>query len=107
MLLGVDGAGNERAHVLLDKPPPGPAGGLGLGGAFVQVELKPSPAVVVDGYGRVGFVRSGGRVGVVAPEGHVEVASERICAVPVALVPAGDRRMLVACHDGGLWMYGE
>jgi hypothetical protein len=39
--------------------------------------------------------------------GRVEVASERVCAAPVAVLPAGDRRMLVACHDGGLWMYGE
>jgi len=62
---------------------------------------------VVDPVGRVAFVRSSGRAGTVSPEGRVEIASERICAAPVAVVPAGDKRMLVACHDGTLWMYGE
>ena len=88
--------------MFLEKPAPSTLGGLGLGGTFVQVELKPSPPVVVDGYGRIAFVRAGGRVGVVAPEGHLEIASERVCGAPIAVLPAGDKRMLVACHDGGL-----
>jgi hypothetical protein len=107
MLLGVDAVGNERTHAMLDKVLALPPGGLSLSGTFVQVELKPSPPVVVDPVGRVGFVRFNGRAGVVAPDGHVEIASERVCASPVAVLPGGERRMLVACHDGGLWMYGE
>ena len=110
MLIGVDAMGNERTHVMLDKLPAVPAGGLTIGigsSSFVQVELKPSPPVVVDPVGRVAFVRFNGRAGVVAPDGRVDIASERVCAAPVAVVPGGEKRMLVACRDGGLWMYGE
>src|SRR5262249_25416364 len=112
MLIGVDAMGNERTHVMLDKLPVLPAGGLTLSGgssgsSFVQGELKPSPPGVVGAVGRVGFVGFNGRAGVVAPDGHVEVASERVCAAPVAVLPGGEKRMLIACHDGGLWMYGE
>jgi hypothetical protein len=63
--------------------------------------------VVVDATGRIAFVRGNGRAGSVSPTGRVEVVSERICAAPVAVLPGGDRRMLIACHDGGLWMFGE
>jgi outer membrane protein assembly factor BamB len=113
LLLGVDAAGNERVHVMLDKPPPAPTAPSPTG-VFTQVaELKPSPPIVVDDSGRVAFVRSNGRLGVVTigedtgKPGRVEIASERVCATPVAILPAGDKRMLVACRDGALWMYGE
>ena len=108
MLLGIDAAGNERAHVAARQaacPRPRPASCCSA--PLAQPDLKPSPPVVVDASGRVAFVRASGRAGVVSPEGRVEVASERVCAVPIAVLPAGDKRMLVACHDGGLWMYGE
>lgn len=118
MLLGLDALGNEKLHVMLDKSALGAAGGTGAGvssagGTFLGGpggELKPSPPVVVDPGGRVAFLRAGGRVGVVTladPPGRLEIASEKVCPGPVSLVPAGDKRMLVACRDGGLWMYGE
>jgi hypothetical protein len=106
MLVAVDAAGNERAHVMLDKPPPA-VGVLTAFGVASPAELKPGPPLVVDPAGRVAFVRANGRAGVVAPGGRVELASEGVCAAPIAVVPAGDRRMLVVCHDGRLWMYGE
>ena len=106
LLIGVDAAGNERVHVALEKPAPTPAGGL-LASLGQPVELRPSPPVIVDPGGRVGFVRVNGRAGVVSPAGRVEVAADPVCGAPVAVVPAGDRRMLIACHDGRLWMYGE
>jgi hypothetical protein len=87
--------------------PNGLAGGPGSMSFLGQVDAKPSPPPIVDPVGRVAFVRWSGRVGTVSPEGRVDVAAERVCAAPVAVVPAGDKRMLVACHDGGLWMYGE
>jgi hypothetical protein len=71
------------------------------------VDLKPGPPLVIDATGRVAFVRSNGRAGVVAPGGRVELAAESVCAAPIAVTPAGDRRLLVTCHDGRLWMYGE
>ena len=116
LLLGVDGAGNERAHIVLDKSlvatgAPGAPSLMGPAAAaaptFLPADAKPSPPVIVDPTGRIGFVRGNGRAGVVSPSGKVEVASGRLCAVPVAALPAGDRRLLVACRDGGLWMFGE
>jgi outer membrane protein assembly factor BamB len=106
-LFGVDAAGNERAHVALEKAPLAASGVAALTALLTPPDLKPSPPVVLDPGGRVGFVRGNGRAGVVSPNGRVEIASERVCPAPIAVVPAGERRMLVACHDGQLWMYGE
>jgi outer membrane protein assembly factor BamB len=110
VLLGVDAAGNEKFHATLERASAAPAGLFGLPGSSGlagQPDAKPSPPCVVDPVGRVGFVRANGRVGTVSPEGRVDVAAERVCTTPVAVAPAGEKRMLVACHDGGLWMYGE
>jgi hypothetical protein len=114
ILLGFDAAGNEKVHVMLDKAPPVAPGSIlvaspqGLPSTFLgAAELKPSPPVVVDAAGRVAFARSSGRVGLVSPEGKVALAGEHVCPSPVGVLPAGDKRLLVACHDGGLWMYGE
>jgi len=111
LLLGLDAAGNERVRVALEKPPAMPDAGV-LGGSsgqgfFGAIELKPSPPLLVDPEGRVGFARAGGRVGVMEPKGSVAVAGERVCSAPIGLLPAGDRRMLVACRDGALWLFGE
>lgn len=113
LLLGIDASGNERFHVLLDKAPPVPALPLpgpvvpSRGGLGVSVDVRPAPPVIVDPAGRVAFLRASGRVGVISPEGKVHVATERVCASPMALAPAGDKRMVVACRDGGLRMFGE
>ena len=108
MLLGLDAVGNEKIHVLLEKTSMTGVTGGGPGGTFLGGgEIKPSPPIVLDPGGRVAFLRSNGRLGLVTPEGHVDVASERVCPAPVSLQPAGEKRMLIACRDGGLWMYGE
>jgi outer membrane protein assembly factor BamB len=120
LLVGVDGAGNEKVHVAIEKPPLGSASaailsgstappGSALGGlTFLgPVEQKPSPPVVVDAGGRIGFARAGGRVGVVGPDGGVVIVSDHLCSAPVAVTPAGEARMLVSCRDGAMWMLGE
>jgi len=111
MLLGVDAAGNEKVHVLLDKaqpPPLAPATMVGGAVTFVApADLKPSPPLVIDPSGRVAFVRPAGRAGLVTPEGKVEVVADRVCATPLAVLPGGEKRLLVACRDGLLLMYGE
>jgi hypothetical protein len=108
LLVGIDAAGNEKLHVSLDKIAPAAAGDASpMGGFFGAIELKPSPAVIIDPDGRIGFARAGGRVGVVGTDGAVAVAGEKLCSVPVAVQPAGPRRMLVACRDGAIWMLGE
>jgi len=109
LLLGFDAGGDEQLRIAVDRPPPAPAGdgGPGIPSFFGAVEAKASPPVVVDREGRVGFVRAGGRAGVVAPDGSVALAAERVCSAPVAVLPAGERRMLVACRDGTLVMLEE
>jgi outer membrane protein assembly factor BamB len=111
LLVAFDSAGNELVHVALDKqlPPSAGDGGTAALAAFLgAVELRASPPVILDPDGRVGFARATGRVGVVGPEGAVVVASERLCGAPISVQPAGEKRMVVACRDGGsLWMIGE
>jgi hypothetical protein len=112
LLLGIDAAGNEKIRVPLDKLA-APSGGTPIVGGVVSgsfampSDIKPSPPVVVDPAGRIAFLRGNGRAGVVTPEGKVQIASERVCGQPISLAPAGEKRMLVACRDGGLWMFGE
>ncbi|MEJ7729914.1 MAG: hypothetical protein WKG00_11905 [Polyangiaceae bacterium] len=112
MLFSLDSGGTEMVHAILEKPSgalPADAGATALS-AFngAAIELRPSPAVIIDRQGNVGFARSSGRVGVVSRSGAVGVASEHLCGVPIAVAPAGDGRMLVACRDGGgLFMLGE
>jgi hypothetical protein len=103
LLFGVDSAGNEKMHALLDKGSTDqmPPAFFGTGDA------RPSPPVVVDQAGNVAFVRFGGRVGIVRPDGTVLVTSERLCNNPIGLQPAGDRKLVVACRDGTIWMLGS
>jgi len=127
LLFGVDAAGNEMIRVALEKPPLAPpigstfapaAGQPGLGRSGVggtvgagffgaPAEIKPSPAPIIDREGRIAFVRAAGRAGVINPKGTVVLASERVCSSPFAALPAGEKRLLIACRDGGLWLYGE
>jgi hypothetical protein len=128
LLLGVDAAGNEAVRIALEKPPavaPAPAGptagqpggsvnifggtpgGTGSGFFGIPAEIKPSPALIIDRAGRIAFARASGRAGVISPRGVVTLASERVCSSPVAALPAGEKRLLIACRDGGLWLYGE
>lgn len=123
LLLGVDAAGNELIRIALEKPAamppaaaapgqPGPGGsmvfGTGGSGFFgVPVEIKPSPAPLLDREGRIAFVRASGRAGVINPQGTLVLASERVCSSPLAALPAGEKRLLIACRDGGLWLYSE
>jgi hypothetical protein len=129
LLVGVDAAGNETIRIALEKAPVapplaaaptagpqggsvnifgGPAGGSGGSGFFgVPVEIKPSPAPIIDREGRIAFVRASGRAGVISPRGALALASERVCTSPIAALPAGESKLLIACRDGGLWLYGE
>ncbi len=102
LLFGVDAAGNEKMRALLDKTSgePIPVAFFGTGDA------RPSPPLVVDDAGRVAFVRHTGRVGIVRTDGTVAVVSERICSNPIALQPAGDEKLVIACRDGTIWMLG-
>jgi hypothetical protein len=69
--------------------------------------LDESPPPVTDPEGRIGFARVGGRVGVVTPDGAVNLVTTPSCSSPAALAPAGVRRMVVGCRDGAILMIGE
>ncbi|MDI3291286.1 PQQ-binding-like beta-propeller repeat protein [Polyangium sp. 15x6] len=114
LLFGVDAAGNERLRMVLDKgaqpaaPDPAAAPGTAAATGFFNApaDARPSPAMVVDAEGRVAFARQNGRVGVARPDGNVALVSEKLCAAPVAIQPAGDDKLVVACRDGTIWMLG-
>jgi hypothetical protein len=108
VLVGLDATGNEKLHIAIDKPPPAITGDAGPAASFFGGgDLKPSPPVIVDPSGRVGFARASGRVGVVASDGSVGIVNEHLCGSPIAVEPAGNRRMVVGCRDGTVWMIGE
>jgi hypothetical protein len=69
--------------------------------------LDESPPPVTDADGRIAFARVGGRVGVVAPDGAVNLVATSSCSSPAALAPAGARRMVVGCRDGSILLIGE
>ncbi len=103
LLFGVDATGNEKMRALLEKGSADqvPAAFFGTGDA------RPSPPIVVDDTGNIAFVRHSGRMGVVRPDGTISVTSERLCNNPIGLQPAGDRKLVVVCRDGTIWMLGS
>lgn len=105
LLVGVDASGNEKMHALLDKGPSDPTQAPAV--FFGTGDAHPSPPIVVDESGHIAFVRHNGRMGIVRPDGTVAVASERLCNNPIGLQPAGDRKLVVACRDGTIWMFGS
>ncbi|XXX73655.1 hypothetical protein WMF30_39035 [Sorangium sp. So ce134] len=104
LLVGVGPSGDEALRIPIDRSLAAPPADGGLSGFFGPVDAKPSPPVVIDRAGRVGFVRASGRAGVVEADGNVSIAAERVCAAPVAVVPAGEERMAIACRDGTVVM---
>jgi hypothetical protein len=65
----------------------------------------PPPLPDADGY--VAFARTGGRLGIIGPDGAVRLVDEPVCASPVALVPAGPHRIAVGCRTGSIVMLGD
>ncbi|WP_437875014.1 hypothetical protein [Sorangium sp. So ce513] len=104
LLVGVDASGNEVLRGVLDRSASALPADAGLSGVLGALDGKPSPPIVVDRAGRIGFARAGGRAGVVEADGNVSIAAERLCSTPVAVVPAGEERMAVACRDGTVVM---
>ena len=88
----------------LDSTPPplmNDAGALNLSAA------AESPGLITDADGRIAFARVGGRMGVIAAEGRTSFIDGVNCMYPVALAPAGQGRMVVACREGQVLMFGE
>jgi hypothetical protein len=93
LLLGHDRSGRETLRVALD-PQRAPGTTLLSEGA--------SPPVVVDASGTVGFARPGLDAGIVTARGEVVTAPGATCIDPIVIIPAGPRKMVVACRSGVL-----
>jgi hypothetical protein len=102
LLLGHDGTGRETLRVALEPITISPAD---AGAAAPQNAA--APPLIIDGEGRVGFVRPGLDAGVVTAEGEVVAAAGAACSDPIAIAPAGARRMAVACRSGLIFMLGD
>jgi hypothetical protein len=112
-LLSVDARGLVTTAGLLEQTSVRVDGDAGapMASLFGKVDPSPSPPLVADRAGRVAFVRRSGpgRAGVIAlgaAGAGVGVASQRFCVRPLAVLPAGTGRMLVACVGGSLGMFG-
>lgn len=106
LLLGVDPADGERIRVALERSAVLPDAGAPAS-LFGAVDARSGPPLLVDAAGRVAFARPGGRCGLVRADAAVVLVAERVCGTPIALQPAGERRMLLACRDGVVWMLGD
>ncbi len=109
-LFGVDATGTLVRSMALENLPIGLGadGGTGMAALLGRVESRPSPPMIVDPRGRVAFARNSGKVGLVEPGGETVITvSPRMCARPLAVLPAGDQRLLVACHSGSVAMFGS
>lgn len=99
LMLGHDRSGNETTRIALEPSIVGSDGGL--------VGFTPAPPLIADAQGRIGFVRPGLEAGVVLPNGNLVSASGAACGDPLSLVPAGPKRMLLACRSGLVFMLGD
>jgi outer membrane protein assembly factor BamB len=105
-LFGVDAHGVLVRRLALENLPLMFNPDAGVGALLGRVESRPSPAMIVGTAGRVGFARNSGKIGIVEPDGSgVVTVNPRLCARPLAVLPAGDNRMLVACHSGSVAMF--
>lgn len=86
--------------------PGGPGSSFGLG-QLPTIDMRPSPAVVVDSDGRIAFVRAGGRAGIISPDGNMTLLSERVCNRPSSIQPAGSKKLLVTCEEGTVALYSD
>jgi hypothetical protein len=61
---------------------------------------------VVDGAGRVAFLRGIGVIGLLGGE-VLEATNQLGCSTPVAMIPLPDERLLLGCRDGSLFALGS
>lgn len=109
VLVGLDPLGLEVRRQALDPvaalvaPPVAP----GAQPVPRRFDRAPSPPLLADAAGRVVFLRADGRLGVASPEQVPRTITRTVCARPVAMVPAGQGRVLVTCRLGSVVMLGD
>jgi hypothetical protein len=100
--VALDPRGQVVRRALLERVPLASFGATR--GAAARFAVAPSPPLLVGAGGRIAFARTGGRVGILDKE-HVAVSADRACVEPLALLPAGEAAVLIACRDGKLMVY--
>ncbi len=107
-LFGIDAQGVLVRRFALERLPMffGVDGGAPLPSIFRRPGGGSSPPLIVDPNGRIAFVRSSGKLGVIDSAGKLVTANQRICARPLAVLPAGPGRIIVACRSGLVALYG-
>jgi hypothetical protein len=107
-LLRVDARGQVVRGLALDRSMRilGTDGGR-LPSIFRRLQARPSPPLVVDSHGTIAFVRSSGRLGLVGAHDAVRDVHRGFCSRPIVILPAGPKRLLVACRSGSIGMFGE
>jgi hypothetical protein len=98
-LVGVDASGVEVRRTSLERS--------SRDGGVNPATVAESPPLLTDDDGRVAFARFSGAVGIVSPQGSVELAEGMTCSMPVALAPAGPGQIVVVCRDGGIVLLGD
>lgn len=100
LLLGHDSEGSELRRVALEPYSGfgGDAGALSFGGT------GSGPAPIVGTKKRLAFLRAGLELGVLSADGRIERAEGATCSDPIALVGAGEKRLVAACSSGLLFV---
>jgi hypothetical protein len=108
-LIGIDAHGVVVKRMPLETLPMvfGADAGGTLPPMFRRLEARSSPPLVTDPRGRIAFVRSSGKLGVVDESGNVVTVSPRVCARPLSVLPAGEGRIMVACRSGSVSVHGD
>ena len=104
---GIDARGVLVQRGALEKVPTMFTTDAGVPPMFRWARMSSSPPLVVDPGGRVAFARNLGKIGALSSEGVVHTASPRQCARPVALLPAGKARFVIACRSGSVAVFGD
>jgi len=104
---GVDARGGLVQRGALEKVPTMFSSDAGVPPIFRRTRTASSPPLVVGPRGGVAFARNSGKIGVLGTDGASHTASERQCARPVALLPAGAGRFIVACRSGSVALFGD
>ena len=104
VLLRVGPRSGDVRRTPLEPPPPAPR--VGTRAAAVRSPAVDNIRIFADSEGRVAFARQPGRIGVVLPDGGIELVQGATCSAPDNLAPAGPRRVIAVCRDGVTMMIG-
>lgn len=108
-MFGIDAHGVIERRIPLEPLPAlfGTDAGAPIPRIFRRLDTRPSPPLIVDKRGSIAFIRNSGKVGIVQPDGSIDTINRRLCARPIAVLPAGPGRLVAACRSGSVAMFGD